>query len=45
MTLSPTLREELLGQVDSCQFDCMATIAEQMAELPPSPVRQALAPA
>lgn len=43
MTLSPFLREELLEQVDSCQFDCMATIAQQMAELPPSPVQQALA--
>jgi transcriptional regulator with XRE-family HTH domain len=35
MTLTPGQRDELLGRGEGCQNDCFATIAEQIAELPP----------
>lgn len=31
MTLTPDQRDELLEQADGCQFDCVASIVEQMA--------------
>lgn len=38
MTLTPSQRDELLEQAGGYQFDCMATIAEQMDMLPPTVV-------
>jgi transcriptional regulator with XRE-family HTH domain len=44
MTLTPGLREELLEQAGRCQFDCIATIAEDLVALPPTVIENTAAP-
>ncbi|WP_285030624.1 helix-turn-helix transcriptional regulator [Mycolicibacterium sp. lyk4-40-TYG-92] len=41
MTLTPSQRDELLDQVDRCQFDCMATITEPFTGRPIRPAEPA----